>query len=194
MEKLDAHFWNKRYQSEDIPWDAGSITTPLKDYLSNISNKSIKILIPGCGQAHEAAFLHQEGFTNVYVCDWAADALKLFHKNNPAFPEEHLLCIDFFELKIKADLILEQTFFCAINPDLRQNYARKTHSLLNDNGLLAGLLFGIEFDREGPPFGGNVEQYKTLFSPYYKILKMETATNSILPRMGNEVFVELRKK
>jgi hypothetical protein len=45
-----------------------------------------------------------------------------------------------------------------------------------------------------PPFGGSREEYRRRFSPFFNILEMETAQNSIKPREGREVFIKMEKK
>jgi hypothetical protein len=42
------------------------------------------------------------------------------------------------------------------------------HNLLNDHGILAGLLFNRSFD-VSPPFGGSKEEYEKLFSGAFDI-------------------------
>jgi len=55
-------------------------------------------------------------------------------------------------------------------------------------------MFNREFDKQGPPFGGNKEEYITLFNPLFKVHKLEPCYNSVAPRMGSEVFVRFSKK
>lgn len=64
--QLDADFWNERYSSQQTGWDIGSPSTPLKEYIDQLTDKDIRILIPGCGNAYEAEYLHQQGFSNVF--------------------------------------------------------------------------------------------------------------------------------
>jgi hypothetical protein len=66
--------------------------------------------------------------------------------------------------------------------------------LLNSGGKLVGLLFNHKFSFEGPPFGGTHEEYSTLFRPFFDIVKMDVAYNSIKPRAGRELFIILQKK
>ena len=191
----DAAYWNSRYCDQNIPWDIGGIAPALKNKIDrHLPDKNIHILIPGAGSAHEAIYLHQAGFRNVWVCDWAEDAFGHLKANCPDFPTQHLLIGDFFQLDIKVDLIVEQTFFCAINPDQRPDYVKKAAELLKKNGVLFGLLFASEFERQGPPFGGTKEIYEAHFAPYFDIQTLEITTESIKPRLGNELFIELRKK
>jgi SAM-dependent methyltransferase len=199
MTDFGKDFWNERWDSNDIAWDMGSPSTPLKEYIDAIDSdeaKYMKILIPGCGNAYEAEYLHDKGFRNVYIVDFAKKALSEFSNRVPGFPKDHLLCADFFELEEKGfDLIIEQTFFCAINPVLRNAYAKKMYELLAPGGRLVGVLFNDpKLGFEYPPFGGNEATYRTIFSPYFTLDKFETAYNSIKPRAGRELFINLHRK
>ncbi len=98
-----------------------------------------------------------------------------------------LVCGDFFQHSGQYDLILEQTFFCAIDPALRPAYVLKMKELLSTDGKLAGLLFNRDFPG-GPPFGGHKAEYEALFAEYFQIHTLETCTNSVGPRAGVELF------
>jgi methyl halide transferase len=197
---LNSKYWNERYLKDDFGWDLGSISTPLKDYFNQLNNKDLKILIPGAGNAHEAEYLINKGFTNVFVCDIAPEALNNLKKRCPAFKVENLLLRDFFEiqtstsLSLTFDLIIEQTFFCAIDPSLRQKYFENMYKLLKPNGKLVGLLFNDSLNTDQPPFGGNKEEYLNYFKNLFSIKTYETAYNSVKPREGRELFINLIKK
>lgn len=191
---LDAAFWEENYRQEHTPWDLGGVSPALKVYVDRIADKNLRILIPGAGSAYEAIYLHRAGFTQVYVCDWAPSAFQYLRREAPDFPEAHLVVADFFKLELQVDLILEQTFFCAISPELREAYAEKTAGLLAAGGKLAGLLFAFPFEKEGPPFGGTQEEYERLFAPWFHILHLAISDASIKPRAGRELFIELQKR
>lgn len=191
---LDKNYWENRYQKSDIGWDVGEITTPIKEYIDQIKDKNVKILIPGAGNSYELEYLLKNGFKNVFVLDFAETPLQNIKKRIPTINPGQLIKSDFFEHNEKYDLILEQTFFCALNPELRRNYIEKMHSLLNKNGKIVGLLFQFPLTEKGPPFGGSKEEYIKLFSGHFIIKTMETAYNSIKPRKGNELFfIAVRK-
>ncbi|NNJ83217.1 MAG: methyltransferase domain-containing protein [Flavobacteriaceae bacterium] len=187
-------YWNHRYLQGETGWDIGYVSTPLQAYFDQLTNKDLRILIPGGGNSYEAEYLFKQGFTNIYVLDISVIALQNFQKRVPDFPLEQLLHQDFFDLNDRFDLIVEQTFFCALNPSERSRYVVKMHSLLKENGKLAGLLFNIPLFEDHPPFGGNEQEYRQLFSEYFSIDIMETAHNSIPERAGNELFIKLQKK
>lgn len=191
---LDKDFWNDRYVGKQIGWDLGAPSTPLREFVDTLEDKSIRILIPGCGNAYEAEYLHQQGFKNVFVIDIAPLALKGFSERVPEFPVDHLIEGNFFEHNAEYDLILEQTFFCALNPELRPAYANKMSELLAPNGKLAGVMFCFELTEKGPPFGGSEEEYKVYFEELFEIKSMAPCENSIKPRLGSEFWVELVKK
>ena len=92
------------------------------------------------------------------------------------------------------DLILEQTFFCALDPNLRKSYVSKMEKMLNPNGKVSGLLFNFPLTEVGPPFGGSIEEYQKLFSGKFKIKTLEKAHNSIKPRADKELFFIFEKK
>ena len=170
-------------------WDIGHISTPLKEYIDQLKDKNLKILIPGAGNAYELLYLLEKGFTNVFVIDNAKQPLENIKNRISDFPRNQLLEGNFFDLELdNFDLILEQTFFCALDPSLRMEYVLKMKQLLKPNGKLAGLLFNFPLTESGPPFGGSLSEYKTLFQEHFQIKILETAYNSIKPRADKELF------
>jgi len=192
--KLNSDYWENRYQKDDIGWDCGAVTTPLKEYFDQLTDKTVKILIPGAGNGYEFEYLINSGFSNVFVLDYAQTPIKNLKQKLPNIKETHFIHADFFDLNDTYDLIIEQTFFCALDVSLRKKYAEKMHSLLNPNGKLVGLLFQFPLTEVGPPFGGSEVEYKELFSKFFTINKLETAYNSIKPRKENELFFIFTKK
>lgn len=188
------HNWEELYQSKDTGWDIGYPSTPLKTYIDQIQNKQLQILIPGCGNAHEAEYLHKSGFVNTHIIDIAPSAIANFKERVSNFPSDKIFCSDFFKFEGQFDLIMEQTFFCAIHPSKRQAYANKMHELLSEQGILVGLLFDDVLNVDHPPYGGNAEEYTSIFSPLFTIKTMEKAHNSIEPRKARELFIILEKK
>lgn len=186
--KFDKAYWEHRYEENKTGWNIGYASPPIKKYIEQLDNKSISILIPGAGNSFEAELLWGKGFTNTFVLDIAKQPLENLRNRVKDFPDEQLLNHDFFELNSKFDLIIEQTFFCALNPDLRKQYVEKMYQLLKPNGKLVGLLFDFPLTESGPPFGGNKDEYEAIFSKYFKIKILERATNSIKERQGKELF------
>ncbi len=190
---LDEQFWSLKYLQDDTGWDVGSISQPLKQYLDQVENKALRILIPGAGNAYEAGYAFKNGFLNIHILDISDVPLKNFQKAFPDFPKSNIHHQDFFLHESQYDLILEQTFFCALPPGLRNKYASKTNDLLNLGGKVAGVFFKRNFAHDGPPYGGSKEEYWLIFKKYFKIRIMEDCNNSIVPRKGSELFVLMQK-
>jgi thiopurine S-methyltransferase len=128
------------------------------------------------------------GFRNVYVADISEIPLQNLKNRVPEFPDDNLLHGDFFDLEGPYDIILEQTFFCARHPSLREKYAQKMAELLGPAGELAGLLFDAPMNEDRPPFGGCRAEYLEILGKYLNVLHMEACNRSIKPREGKEVF------
>ncbi len=192
--ELNHLYWENKYKTNNIGWDMGSVSPPIKIYIDQLNNKDISILIPGAGNAHEAEYLFKKGFKNITVLDFAKQPLNNLQKRISSFPESNLINENFFEHHKKYDLIIEQTFFCALNPELRANYAVKMLELLNKNGKIAGLLFDFPLNNDGPPFGGSVDEYQNTFSIDFNIKTLARCYNSIEPRQGTELFIIFEKK
>ncbi len=191
---LDQSFWNAQWQSEPTGWDIGHPAPAIKGYIDQYTNKDAAILIPGCGSAYEAEYLLAQGFTNIHLIDIAPAAVELLQQKFAGHPEIHVACTDYFHHVGKYDLIIEQTFFCAIAPERRGEYAAKAADLLREKGRIAGLLFDRKFEQPGPPFGGCPCEYKPVFEPYFDLKVMAKCDNSIAPRAGTELFILFIKK
>lgn len=197
----DQIFWNERYLQGDTGWDMGQVSPPLQAYFDQLSAKDQSILIPGCGNSYEAAYLLNRGFTHITLLDISpvlVDRLKQKFGQKPAL---QLLQADFFDHQGQYDLIIEQTFFCALDPTLRPAYVEKMQSLLKPRGKLVGVLFDRDFsdgiterdDPGGPPFGGHKQEYQTLLEKRFRIKTLEPCYNSIPPRAGAALFLIAEK-
>lgn len=190
---LGENFWTKRYQDGSTGWDLGYASPPLYQYLCQIQTKEIPILIPGAGNGYEVAAARELGFEDIHLLDISSEPIQGFLKRFPSFPSDHIHHEDFFQHHNHYDLILEQTFFCALDPVLRADYAKKIHDLLNPGGRLVGVLFDRDFSFAGPPFGGTETEYRSYFEPLFEIDTMERCYNSHPSRAGTELFINLRK-
>lgn len=191
---LNEDYWSSRYLNNNTVWDMGKVSPPLKEYFEQLTNKSISILVPGCGNAYEAEYLLEKGFKNITLIDISPVLVNKLKKQFSDFlyKQINIICGDFFTLNQTFDLVVEQTFFCAIDPLLRTNYANKMYELLNENGKLIGVFFNRTFDA-GPPYSGSKAEYHLLFKDKFQIKTMDECYNSINPRKGSELFVILQK-
>jgi SAM-dependent methyltransferase len=189
---LDQDFWDAQYKANNTGWDLGCVSPIIQSYIDALTNKELAILIPGCGNTYEAEYMLQKGFSNVTVIDIAPTLVEILRQRFKDNPNIKIILGDFFEHQGTYDLILEQTFFCALPPFLRQKYVWKMHQLLTQNGILVGLLFDKTFE-SGPPFGGNKEEYELLFRNAFDFITFEIACNSVKPRANCELDFHFEK-
>lgn len=188
LEANTEEYWSSRYRQGNTPWDINSASPPLTAYLQGKVHREHHILMPGAGKGHDAVWLWQNGFKNTHVVEIAAEPLAAVLRQEPHFPKGQLHHEDFFAHQGQYDVIVEQTFFCALAPHLRAQYVRKMHDLLAPGGVLVGVLFDFPLEG-GPPFGGSAREYRELFQKYFEVAHLERCYNSIPPRAGKELFV-----
>ena len=191
---LDGVYWDNRYVSNSAAWDLGEVSPPIKAYIDQLTKKDLRVLIPGCGNTYEAEYLLQNGFTNITVIDIAPVLVEKLKIKFTEYPQIKIILGDFFTHKGEYDLILEQTFFCAINPPLRKSYVEQMNALLAAKGKLAGVLFNHEFEKQGPPFGGSKSEYEPMFDKFFNCNTFEPCHNSFIKRKDSELFIILQKK
>ncbi|MBK6785221.1 MAG: methyltransferase domain-containing protein [Saprospiraceae bacterium] len=196
--ELDQSFWDNRYIGRDTPWALNCATPALTEYMEDKKRDS-SILIPGAGTSLEGIELMRMGFTHITFCDISPSAIAGAKSkvkeaySGVDFGNIKFIEGDFFALEGSYDYIMEQTFFCALPIKMRNDYVEKMYRLLKKNGTLFGVLFRTEFEREGPPFGGHIDEYKSLFSNFFYIKEISICTNSVPPRAGNELFFICKK-
>ena len=189
---LNQEYWDTQYKVKATVWDIGSVSGPIKTIVDALENKNSSILIPGCGNSYEAEYLLEQGFTNVTVIDIAPTLVAAITEKFADNENIKVILGDFFELEGKYDLIIEQTFFCALPPTMRQKYVWKMHQLLAENGKIEGVLFNRDFDIS-PPFGGNKAEYEQLFAAAFDFVKLELCQNSIEKRTNSELVIDFQK-
>ena len=67
MKKLDKNYWDNKYVNNETGWDIGYVSTPIKEYINQLQNKDVDILIPGAGNGYEVEYLVNNGFKNVIL-------------------------------------------------------------------------------------------------------------------------------
>lgn len=192
---LDSSFWDLRWLNKQTGWDLGAPAPAIvKFFQDHPLPLNTRILIPGCGNAWEAEALAERGYLNITLCDISPTLCDILQDRFAHYPGIHILCADFFNLTGTFDLVIEQTFFCALQPEWRSKYAKQMATILKPGALLAGLWFSVEFPFDGPPFGGNPTEYIQLLETDFHIIEAGPCAFSVKPRQGNEWFIVARKK
>jgi len=166
--------WENRWNDGDTPWDKGEPSPPLVNYVQSHS-LSGKVLVPGCGAGHDAAFLSQQGF-EVTGVDFAPTALKQA-RNRYSELGIRWICDDLLDPQKEwggpFDTWVEHTCLCALEPKHWEAYINTLSAQLKKGGIFMGVLFKNPDVEEGPPFRITDQQISQLFSSFEFVEKFE---------------------
>lgn len=190
-------FWEDIYLEDDASWDLGGVTPVFESIANEIKPGNVCIL--GCGRGYDAVMFAQKGF-EVTAVDFAPSAIKavrnLAKKSDVVV---HTIQDDIFSLTPEHsntyDYVIEQTCFCAINPNRRSEYEQVLKKILKSEGRLIGLWFPLDKTIEdgGPPWGTTVDEVKSVFNKGWSIKQEEFLDLSIHSRKGREKLIIFRK-
>jgi len=191
-------YWESIYLEDDAGWDLNGVT-PVFHHLSN-SLEVGSVCIVGCGRGYDAVHFAKKGF-QVTAVDFAPTAIA--DVSRLAREESVMLSTvqdDIFELpnvfQEEFDYVIEQTCFCAIQPERRKEYESMVKSILKPDGRLVGLWFPLDKTMEegGPPWGTTIHEVKSIFNQGWNIEKEEFPDQSVEPRKGREKLIIFKKK
>lgn len=191
-------FWDERYRAGFTPWDARGVPAALVRFV-DAARPGRRVLVPGCGSAYEAGFLHGRGF-EVTAIDIAPAALARAREVlGDAVADRVLRQADFFTLELEVDWIYERALLCALPYRLWPEYVAAAGRLLPAGGVLAGFFFirnGDDEPRRGPPFAAHRAEIEGLFAPDFERVADEAVppAQSIPVFAGHEHWMEWRRR
>ena len=173
--------------------------SPVFDNIADQLNRG-KVCIVGCGNGYDAVMFAQKGF-EVTAVDFAPSAvIALETMSNKENVNVQILQSDIFVLTPKYDsvfdYVIEQTCFCAMNPQRRQEYERLVYKILKPGGKLIGLWYPLDktIEDEGPPWGITIDEVKSIFKNGWIIEREEFPEISIQPRKNREKLIIFGKQ
>ncbi len=193
----DLNFWEDLYISGDTTWDLGGETPIFKAISKDI--RPGKICIIGCGKGYDAVMFAKKNF-EVTAIDFAPSAIRALEKlAEDAKVNINAINSNIFNLSNdyynKFNYVIEQTCFCAIDPNMRNNYEQLVSNLLVKDGFLIGLWFPLDKDisEGGPPWATSISEVKGLFSARWEVEREEFSPLSVKPRKDREKLIVFRK-
>eukprot|EP00257_Ricinus_communis_P021354 XP_015580827.1 thiocyanate methyltransferase 1 isoform X2 [Ricinus communis] len=124
--------------------------------------------------------------------DIAEKAVKKAEELSSSLPNANyctFLKADFFSWQPTElfDLIFDYTFFCAIEPEMRSQWAIRIQDLLKPDGELITLIFPIDDHLGGPPYKVSVSDYEEVLCPIgFKAVSIVDNELAIKVRLGRE--------
>lgn len=195
-EAAAAKFWNDRYIGEDTPWDTRQDVYPaIPKLVPQLKLMKSRILVPGCGRGHDAAWFAQQGHI-VTALDYSDEAIKQAKELYGHIPGLTFAKADVFNLPQSFDkafdVVFEHTLYCAILPEKRNDLVKVWRRVLVETGHLLALMFASE-KRSGPPFGGSEWEIRQRLAKSFRPLYWQRLKLSVPKRLGTELFVYSQK-
>lgn len=189
--------WTKIYHEEKNPgWNLGEPAEALKDMLPRIKLVRSKILVPGCGEGHDAAYFANKGHI-VYAVDFSEEAIARGKKLYGHIQDLHFIQADIFNLPPDwihtFDIVFEHTCYCAVSPDRRNEVIQIYKKMLHETGMLMGVFFAFE-RRTSTPYGGTEWELRQRIKNSFNFIFWGRLRNSVERRLGKELFVYASKK
>jgi hypothetical protein len=186
-------FWDVRFEADFTPWDQGAVPLCLTDYVKRFPDPK-RILIPGCGSAHEARLFLQQNW-RVDAIDFSpvavARAKSILGPSGITVREA-----DFFGPDLageRFDIIYERAFLCALPVRLRHAWAERVAMLLPHGGKLIGFFY-FDDSSKGPPFSIDAGTLSTLLEKNFELLEDREPTDSIPVFAGKERWQVWRRR
>ncbi len=162
--------WSLRYSSGNTPWDMRRPHPELARRLVLDPSLGLarvgRVLIPGCGQGHDALAFAEAGW-DVVAVDFASALAPLVRQRiesaGGTFLHDDALTVDDREF----DLVFDHTFFCAVDPSARPGFGSMVGRVLRLGGSLVSIVFpvGREPGDCGPPHRMEVDDVTDVLGP-----------------------------
>ncbi len=187
---LSPDFWDERFALGITPWDRGGVPRALRDFAA--AHPARRCLIPGCGAAHDLAFLSAAGWDALAI-DFSARAVAAARRAAGPWVER-VREADFFSFAPPGplDAIYERAFLCAMPPAMWPRVAARWAELLAPGALLIGYFF-IDDKPRGPPYGITRAGLETLLRPGFACLADDAVDDSIPVFAGKERWMVWRR-
>ena len=180
-----AAFWDARFNAAFTPWDQGGVPQSLVKYVAQ-NPAPRKVLIPGCGAAHEVRFFVSQGW-DVSAIDFSHSAVARA-KQLLGTLGSHVREDDFFGETLgreRFDAIYERAFLCAMPRQRWAEWAARVAELIAPDGRLAGFFY-FDDNEKGPPFGVSSKELSALLSPHFDLIEDSVPADSISVFAGKE--------
>lgn len=170
--------WSERYRTFDTPWNLGRAHPELVRRLENGElaprDGFRKALVAGCGHGHDALALARAGFS-VTAVDIVSDLRDHLEEKLAAMGGRFVIA-DALALEGETfDLVLDHTFFCAIDLSMRADWGAMIGRVLRPGGALASIVYPFSKPMEagGPPWGVSRQAIEAALGGRFEVIADE---------------------
>ena len=197
-EKWETEFWSK----DSTPWDQGDASPALKYAVEKKYFKG-KVLVAGAGWGWDVIYLAAHGYKATGL-DISPTCVAKCKEKHGVVKNAEFICHDFFRLPDSDlyDSAFDYTFFCAIDPDMREAWGKSYSNLIKSGGNLVTLMFPIlpprnKLSPNGPPHHAPFEAYEAVLHDFILMKKFEVGeieSSTTTNRSGFEQLAIWKRK
>ncbi len=191
-------FWQSLYEKGRTGWDLGGPTPVFRRIAEGERFQPGRMIVVGAGRGYDARLFARHGY-QVTAVDFAPAAIRELRARNDPLAPVVVIDADIFDLNSiffgGFDYVLEYTFYCAIDPQRRPEYAAVVSQLLAPGGHFMALAFPIGEQEGGPPFAVDADELIGLLEDKgLRLEHRETPPDSVAGRRGREELLILQKE
>lgn len=191
--------WQHAWRAGRTPWDAGASPPALHHLLERDLVPGGRVLVPGCGTGYDLAALarHDREIIGIDISEDARRAFVQTHQSLPGSVSYEVADFFSYEAGEDFDFVWDYTFFCALDPSQRADWAAAVERFVKPTRMLATLLFPYEdpiSDRQGPPWPVNASMVRELIGESFDELEVTRPERSHPGREGREYLALWRRR
>jgi hypothetical protein len=192
--------WEERWREGRTGWDAGQSPPALLKLILGGDLPAGLALVPGCGAGYDVLSLASPN-RRVIGIDAAPTAGARFEAllATSGVPSEqaeiHIGDFFAFDPGERAQLWWDYTFFCALDPERRLDWAARVDALLAEDAELITLIFPTaDFGpKDGPPYTIDVDLIQRTLGPGWTATLVEPVAESHPKRAGLELLARWKR-
>ena len=157
--------WDDRFKNNETPWERPGLHPAITHWIEAGEFQAGESgIIPGCGRAPELFRLASLGvhMTGIDLSQTAIDWQNQHLESSGLTAKLQTANVLKYQPDTRLDFVSEQTFLCAIPPNLRESYEAAAHRWLKPGGRFYAL-FRQKDERGGPPYGCSLNAMHQLF-------------------------------
>ena len=189
-------FWDACYRNFQNGWELDDAAPAFKDMVPRLKLQKSRVLVLGCGSGNDAALFAEEGHI-VTAVDFSEEALDRAKKKYGHLQNIKWVKADAFHLPKEFvgafDILVEHTFYCAIDPSKRQELVQVWKRCLIDKGFLLGVFFVMDY-KKAPPYGGLEWEVRERLKKDFHFIFWGRLKDSVQNRLGKELLVYAHRK
>jgi SAM-dependent methyltransferase len=192
------HSWLVMWETKNTPWNIGQPALALQKLLNEkVIPETGQCIVPGCGEGHDC-FALANGKRIVYGVDLSPLVIQQNIAKRNQMPKDlgidesnlKFIAGDFFQMDKELetgsfDFLMDYTFLCALQPDMRPSWAKELKRLLKSGAMLVTLMYPLSDHEGGPPFALSEDIYRDLLSDAFELQSIQDSP-TIERRQGKE--------